>query len=187
MVKAGFETYILNAICLLNICLSFIGQSRFISKLCFYFYGLDLDDIDRKIIKEYLEDARRSYREVAKRVGVAVGTVLSRINKLEAAKIIKGYSAIIDYSKLGYDITAVTEIVVSKGKLVEVEKSIAEMPGVCAVYDVTGETDAIVIAKFKTRESLSNFTKSLLKMPYIERTNTHVVLSTAKENFNLPI
>jgi DNA-binding Lrp family transcriptional regulator len=120
-------------------------------------------------------------------VGVAVGTVLSRINKLEAAKIIKGYSATIDYSKLGYDITAVTEIVVSKGKLVEVEKSIAEMPGVCAVYDVTGETDAIVIAKFKTRESLSNFTKSLLKMPYIERTNTHVVLSTAKENFNLPI
>jgi DNA-binding Lrp family transcriptional regulator len=146
-----------------------------------------IDDIDRRIIKEYLEDARRSYREVAKRIGVSVGTVVSRVKKLEAAKIIKGYSAIIDYSKLGYDITVVTEIVVSKGKLVEVEKSVAEMPGVCAVYDVTGETDAIVIAKFKNRESLSNFTKSLLKMPYVERTNTHVVLTTAKEDFNLPI
>lgn len=146
-----------------------------------------LDDVDRKIIKEYLEDARRSYREVAKRIGVAVGTVLSRVKKLEEAGVIKGYSAIIDYSKLGYDITVVTEIIVSKGKLIEVEKAVAEMPGVCAVYDVTGETDAIVIAKFKDRESLSNFTKSLLKMPYIERTNTHVVLTTAKEDFNLPI
>jgi DNA-binding Lrp family transcriptional regulator len=150
--------------------------------------SLELDDIDKRIIKEYLEDARRSYREIAKRIGVAVGTVLSRLTKLEAAKIIKGYSAIIDYSKLGYDITVVTEVVVSKGMLLEVEKNIAEMPGVCAVYDVTGETDAIVIAKFKNRESLSNFTKSLLKMPYIERTNTHVVLTTAKEDFiNLPI
>lgn len=149
---------------------------------------MELDDIDKRIIKEYLEDARRSYREIAKRIGVAVGTVLSRLTKLEAAKIIKGYSAIIDYSKLGYDITVVTEVVVSKGMLLEVEKNIAEMPGVCAVYDVTGETDAIVIAKFKNRESLSNFTKSLLKMPYIERTNTHVVLTTAKEDFiNLPI
>ncbi|MEM1994815.1 MAG: Lrp/AsnC family transcriptional regulator [Nitrososphaerales archaeon] len=148
---------------------------------------MQLDDVDKRIVNEYLKDARCSYREVAKKVGVAVGTVLARIRKLEASGVIKGYSAIIDYSKLGYDITVVTEIVVSKGKLIEVEKSVAEMPGVCAVYDVTGETDAIVIAKFKDRESLSNFTKSLLKMPYIERTNTHVVLSTAKEDFNLPI
>ncbi len=148
---------------------------------------MQLDDVDRRIIKEYLEDARRSYREVAKRIGVAVGTVLSRIKRLEESKIIRGYSAIIDYSKLGYDITVVTEIVVSKGKLVEVEEEVAKMPGVCAVYDVTGETDAIVIAKFKDRESLSNFTKGLLKMPHVERTNTHVVLSTAKEDFNLLI
>ncbi|MFN3622020.1 MAG: Lrp/AsnC family transcriptional regulator [Nitrososphaerales archaeon] len=148
---------------------------------------MQLDDVDRRIIKEYLKDARCSYREVAKRIGVAVGTVLSRVKKLEEAKVIKGYSAVIDYSKIGYDITVVTEIVVSKGKLIEVEKSVAEMPGVCAVYDVTGETDAIVVAKFRDRESLSNFTKGLLKMPYIERTNTHVVLSTAKEDFNLPL
>ncbi len=148
---------------------------------------MELDDIDRRIIKEYLVDARRSSREIAKKVGVAVGTVLSRVKRLEDAKVIKGYSAVIDYSRLGYDITVVTEIVVSKGRLLEIERSVAEMPGVCAVYDVTGDVDAIVIAKFKSREELSRFTKTLLRMTYVERTNTHVVLSTAKEDFNLPI
>jgi len=56
------------------------------------------------------------------------------------------------------------------------EREIAKLPGVCAVYDVTGDTDGIVIAKFRTREELSLFTKSLLAMPFVERTNTHVVL-----------
>jgi len=74
---------------------------------------------------------------------------------------------------------------VAKGKLLETGEEIAKNPNVCCVYDVTGLTDAIVIAKFKTREELSNFTKSLLKMPYIERTNTHLALTTLKEDFTL--
>jgi len=54
-----------------------------------------------------------------------------------------------------------------------------------AVYDVTGLTDAMVIAKFKSREELSKFTKALLAMPFVERTNTHIVLTTVKEDFRL--
>jgi DNA-binding Lrp family transcriptional regulator len=56
---------------------------------------------------------------------------------------------------------------------------------VCGVYDVTGLTDAIVVAKFKKREDLSQFTKHLLTLPFVERTNTHVVLTTVKEDFRL--
>jgi DNA-binding Lrp family transcriptional regulator len=50
---------------------------------------------------------------------------------------------------------------------------------------VTGLTDAFIIAKFKSREELGKFTKRLLALPYIERTNTHVVLTTVKEDFRL--
>ncbi len=67
----------------------------------------------------------------------------------------------------------------------EAEGEIAKIPNVCGVYDVTGLTDAIIIAKFKNREDLGAFTKKLLSFPYIERTNTHVVLTTVKENFRL--
>jgi DNA-binding Lrp family transcriptional regulator len=146
---------------------------------------MELNETDKKILKNLLDDARFSSRQIAKNVGVSVGTVLSRIKKMEDMGIIKGYSAILDHEKLGYELTVVTEITVSKGRLVEMENEIAKNPNVCGVYDVTGLTDAVIIAKFKSREELGKFTKNVLALPYIERTNTHVVLTTVKENFRL--
>jgi len=146
---------------------------------------MELSETDKKILKNLLEDARFSSRQIAKNVGVSVGTVLSRIKKMEEAGLIKGYSVILDHEKIGYELTVVTEITVSKGRLVEMENEIAKVPGVCGVYDVTGLTDAVIIGKFKNREDLGKFTKHLLALPYIERTNTHVVLTTVKENFRL--
>ena len=146
---------------------------------------MELNEIDKKILANLLEDARYSSRHIAKNVGVSVGTVLSRIKKMEDEGLIKGYSVILDHEKLGYQLTVVTEITVSKGKLTEMENEIAKIQNVCGVYDVTGLTDAIIIAKFKSREALGRFTKHLLALPYVERTNTHVALTTMKENFRL--
>jgi len=145
----------------------------------------DLNETDLKILKGLLEDARFSSRQITKNVGVSVGTVLSRIKKMEDEGLIKGYSVLLDHEKLGYQLAAVTEITVSKGRLVETENEIAKISNVCCVYDVTGLTDAIIVAKFKSREELGQFTKRLLSLPFIERTNTHVVLTTVKENFRL--
>jgi len=142
-----------------------------------------LDETDFKILDALLDDARLSSRQIADQVGVSVGTVLSRIKRMENEGIIKGYSAIVDHERLGYELTVVTEITVAKGKLLDVEREVAKIPNVCCVYDVTGLTDAIVVAKFKSRKDLSDFTKWLLSLPYVERTNTHLVLTTVKENF----
>ncbi|MBH59076.1 MAG: AsnC family transcriptional regulator [Thaumarchaeota archaeon] len=144
-----------------------------------------IDETDKKIIAEYIKDARVSYREVAKRLQLAVGTVLTRTKKLEKDGIIDSYSAILNYDKLGYEIIAISEITVSKGKLIEVENAIAKLSPTCAVYDVTGENDVIIISKFKTRDEMSNFTKKLLSMSNVERTNSKIVLNTVKEDFRL--
>ncbi len=144
---------------------------------------MKLDQIDVKILKNLLTDARLSNRKIAEAVGVSVGTVITRIQKMEQEGIINGYSVILDHEKLGFELTTITEITVSKGKLLEVEKEIAKMPNICAVYDVTGLTDAMVIVKSKTRKELSDFVKTVLAMPFVERTNTHVVLTTVKEDF----
>jgi DNA-binding Lrp family transcriptional regulator len=146
---------------------------------------LNIDEVDRKILNELLRDCRRSYRSISRRAGVSVGTVLTRIRRLERAGVIKGYSAILDHEKLGYQLTALAEITVSKGKLLEMEEAISKFPNTCAVYDVTGLTDAVVLAKFRSREELSKFTKSLLSMPFVDRTNTHMVLTTVKEDLRL--
>jgi DNA-binding Lrp family transcriptional regulator len=143
------------------------------------------DEVDRRILNEVLRDCRKSYRAIARKAGVSVGTVLSRIRRMEKAGLIKGYAALLDHEKLGYQLTVLAEITVSKGKLLEMEEAIGKLPTTCAVYDVTGLTDALVIAKFHNREELSKFTKSLLAMPFVDRTNTHVVLTTVKEDFRL--
>ena len=146
---------------------------------------MNIDEVDRKVLTELLRDCRKSYRSIGRRAGVSVGTVLTRIRKMEKSGVIKGYAALLDHEKLGYELTVLTEITVSKGKLLEMEQAIGKLPSTCAVYDVTGSTDALVIAKFHSREELSRFTKSLLSMPFIDRTNTHVVLTTVKEDLRM--
>jgi len=146
---------------------------------------MELDETDVKILKMLLSDARLSSRKIARKTGVSTGTVLSRMKKMEQTGIIKEYSAVVDHEKLGYELTAVIEITVSKGKLFEMAKEVAKVPNVCCVYNVTGLTDAMVIAKFRKREELSSFTKYLLTLPSVERTNTHVVLTTMKEDFRV--
>jgi DNA-binding Lrp family transcriptional regulator len=144
-----------------------------------------LDETDVKILKALTLDARLSSRQIAKQCDVSIGTVLSRIKRMENEGIIRGYSVLLDHEKLGYELTVVSEITVSKGRLLEVENEIARLPNVCGVYDVTGLIDAIIVAKFKNREDLGKFTKRLLAIPFVERTNTHVVLTSIKEDFRL--
>lgn len=149
--------------------------------------AVELDEIDLAILGELIEDARRSYREIAKRLNVSVGTVAARVKRLESLGVIKGYSAIVDYEKLGYELTVVTEVTVSKGRLLEVQREISLIPNTVSVYDVTGTVDSIVVSKFKNRQEVSNFTKKLLSIPYVERTNTHVVLTVVKEDPRGPL
>jgi DNA-binding Lrp family transcriptional regulator len=146
---------------------------------------MELDETDVKILKVLLSDSRLSSRQIAKQCDISIGTVLSRIRKMEHEGIITGYTALLDQEKLGYELTVVTEITVSKGRLLEMENEIARIPNVCGVYDLTGLSDAAIIAKFKNREDLSKFTKKLLSLPFVERTNTHVVLTTVKEDFRI--
>jgi DNA-binding Lrp family transcriptional regulator len=144
---------------------------------------VSLDEIDLRILGSILKDARKSYRKIADEINVSPPTVLSRVQKLEKGRIIKSYSAVLDHEKLGYDLTAVIEVTAVKGKITEVQKHISKFPNVCAVYDITGLTDMIIVAKFRNREELSNFVKKDMSLSYIERTNTHMVLITVKEDF----
>src|ERR1043165_6640587 len=142
-----------------------------------------MDETDIKILHQILSDGRSSYRKIAEQIGVSPPTVLNRIQKLETNHIIKSYSAILDHEKLGYDLTAIIEVTTVKGKITEVEKHISKFPNVCAVYDITGLTDMLIVAKFRNRRELSDFVKRDLELPFVERTNSHMVLVTVKEDF----
>ncbi|HUT07144.1 MAG TPA: Lrp/AsnC family transcriptional regulator [Nitrosopumilaceae archaeon] len=145
---------------------------------------MKLDKIDEKILKNLIVDARVSARQLAIKLGMSTVTILSRIKKLEKDGIIKGYAVLIDHEKLGYDITAIIEIMAKKD-LIGIEEKLSKINNVCGVYDITGNAGTIIIAKFKERNELSVFVKSLSSMTNVENTITHVVLNTAKEDFRL--
>ena len=141
-----------------------------------------IDEKDLMILAYLQQDARDSFRKISKALNLSVTSLISRVKKLEKLGIIKGYTAIVDYTKLGFDFPVLIDVKVSKGKLFEVEKEIAAHPNVLAVYDITGEFDVAILAIFKTRKDLDNFVKKLQKMEYVERTNTKLILNTIKDD-----
>jgi len=138
--------------------------------------------VDNEILGLLSEDSRLSNRELGRKLERSPLTIKNHIDEMVKTKIIKGYSLDIDYEKVGYDIIAIIELTISKGKMIEVEKIIAQNPNVFAVYDITGTYDALILARFKTRAELSDMIKEELHAsPYVERTNTHIVLNILKE------
>ncbi len=146
-----------------------------------------LDKLDYLILSELQEDARKSLREIAEKLGVAEATVYNRINKMRKLGIIEKFIPVIDYSKLGFDLIAVIGISAEGGHVVEVEDLLAREPNVTAVYDVTGEFDVIAVAKFKDRDSLNSFVKRIAGLEHVKKTYTMVVLNVVKETHLIDI
>ena len=144
-----------------------------------------LDELDRKILSILLKDARISYRELARSLNVSVNTVIRRINDMRERGILQDFIPVIDAKKVGLDVAVIIGIVVEGGHLVEVERELARRREVCAVYDVTGEFDAIVVAKFRNTTELNDFIKSTLSMRHVQRTCTFVVLNVVKEDYRV--
>ena len=145
------------------------------------------DSLDIKILSILSEDARTSYRAIAKKMHVAPGTIYNRIKKMSNDGIIKGYITLLDYEKLGYGFTALIFLQVEGKHLIEIEKQLASLQEVVAVYDITGEFDVVVITRFKNMESLNSFVKKILESPYIKRTVTNVILNVVKEDLRIKI
>ncbi|MFH0971843.1 MAG: Lrp/AsnC family transcriptional regulator [Candidatus Micrarchaeota archaeon] len=142
-----------------------------------------VDELDRRIIDELMQNARDSAREISKRLRISTSTFLQRLRRLENKGIIKGYSPNLDFSQLGYDFMGVIEVVIRKGSLIDAQRKIAGMAGVSAVYDLTGGSDAMVLVKCRSRVELSKLVKAILSIPEVERTNTHVILNVVKEDY----
>ena len=145
------------------------------------------DDLDLQIIRMLQEDSRKSYGKIADALNIAVGTVYNRVRRLEEEGILKGYTVIVDPVKLGYGLTGVILIQAEGQYLLEVEKDLAQLDDVICVYDITGDFDIAVIARFRSRSSLNKFIKGVLRIPHVTRTVTSVALDVVKEDFRVKV
>ncbi len=139
-------------------------------------------DLDARIIGVLQEDGRASLREIAQRLGVSTTTVSKHMQRLLDEGVIRGFKPVLDYAKLGYQITTITQIKAKGNRIPEIVADLKEDEALTHVYEITGEFDILVIGKFKDQESMNREIKRLLGHPAIEETNTSVVLSVVKED-----
>ena len=147
-----------------------------------------LDDLDKNILELINEDARTSYRQISRELDISVGTVHNRVDKMIKTGLIKKFAPIMDNKLLGYALTVIIGVRVNGGKLKNSFNETLEK-NILAIYDVTGEYDVFLIAKFKDTDELDKFVKKLLKDPDVERTYTQTVLNVVKEeliSFHIP-
>ncbi|KKN45540.1 hypothetical protein LCGC14_0681930 [marine sediment metagenome] len=140
-----------------------------------------IDELDLKILEILSRNGRENKTSISKTLVKSPNTIKKRVDDMEESRVIKNYGVQIDYEKLGYEIIAIIELTIDKGKMIEVERNIAQDPHIFAVYDITGEYDALVLARFKTRSEMNTMIKKIHTFKYVQRTNTHLVLSIIKE------
>ncbi len=150
--------------------------------------GYELDETDKKILRILQEDARLSFRKIAEQVDVSVVTVINRVEKMQDAGLIRGYTVDLDYNQLGYHLIAAIELVVKGKQLKKLEEELFEHPNVLAVYEITGDTDILLITKFKDRNGLGEFVVGeLVERDDVEKTITHMAFDTHMERHHLEI
>ncbi|PNX46647.1 MAG: AsnC family transcriptional regulator [Thermoplasmata archaeon M9B1D] len=140
-----------------------------------------MDKLDWNIILSLNTNSRKSFRHIAKDLKVSLSTISNRVKRLEKEGIIEGYIPVINKEKIGYDLTAVINIKLTHGKLIEVQEKISKNNHVSAVYDITGDWDSLIVAHFKDRRDLNSFIKKILSMDFVERSNTQLVLNIVKD------
>ena len=98
-----------------------------------------LDKTDYQILQLLINDARITYTEIAKKLYVSPGTVHVRMKKMEQMKIPLRYQLVVDYNKLGFDITAFLGIYLEKNSMYdEVAKTLSQIPEIVSLNYTTG-------------------------------------------------
>jgi Lrp/AsnC family transcriptional regulator, leucine-responsive regulatory protein len=137
-----------------------------------------VDNADRKILALLVEDARRTYDDIARRVSLSAPAVKRRVDRLRGDGAIRGYTAVLDHSALGDHTEALVELFFAPGtQLDEVATTLSDHPEVLEAWSITGEADAIARVRTSDNAGLENLIRDLQRDGHVVRTRSQVVLS----------
>ena len=144
---------------------------------------IELDELDKSILSILMEDAKIPYTEIAKKLFVSGGTVHVRMRKLEKSGIVKRVSLVLDFNKLGYDITAFLGIYLNKSSMYDdVANQIAQIPEIVAAHYTTGNYSIFAKIICKDTEHLRKILHDQIqKIKGIQRTETFISLEESIE------
>lgn len=149
-------------------------------------YNYDIDNIDLKILGLLMRDAAMPYTEVAQQVNVSPGTIHVRMKKMQQMGVVKGSQLVIDYTKIGYDITAFIGIFLKESSLYDsVVAQLAQIPQILSMNYTTGNYSIFAKLICRDTQHLMNLLHDKIqKIEGIERTETMISL---QESVNRPL
>lgn len=137
-----------------------------------------IDALDRKILTLLLEDGRRTYDDVGRRVALSAPSVKRRVDRLRERGALQGFTAVVDHGALGWDTEALVELFYEAGTTLDrVAATLHEHPEVVEAWSVTGEADAIARVRTQDNTDLERLIMDLQRTGLVVRTRSQVVLS----------
>jgi Lrp/AsnC family leucine-responsive transcriptional regulator len=142
-----------------------------------------MDATDNLLVELLQADGRATQLQLAKEVGLSQPATAERIRKLEDAGVITGYSARVDHTKLGKDVTAFVGVGIEHPKFFDgFIKRVLTLPEVQECHRVAGEDSYLLKVRTTNTRTLDKLlVEGLRTIPGVTRTFTTIVLSSAKE------
>ncbi|GHJ50584.1 AsnC family transcriptional regulator [Catellatospora sp. TT07R-123] len=149
---------------------------------------LCVDAIDRNLLDLLRGNARLSYAELARQVGLSAPAVHDRVGKLEASGVIRGYHADVEPSSIDLGVTALIGIVADSGAdSDDLREALGEFPELESCYFMAGEESYLVKARVGTITELEHLIVKLQRTRGVARTRTAIALSTTWEGRPRPL
>jgi DNA-binding Lrp family transcriptional regulator len=137
-----------------------------------------VDGIDHQILALLVEDGRRTYDDIGRRVALSAPAVKRRVDRLRRAGALRGFTAVVDHAALGTSTEALIELFFAPGTLLEeVAATLQRHPEVVEAWSVTGDADAIARVRARDNADLERVIIELQSNGPVERTRSQVVLS----------
>ncbi|HLD62242.1 MAG TPA: Lrp/AsnC family transcriptional regulator [Candidatus Norongarragalinales archaeon] len=133
---------------------------------------VELDELDSEIIRELRENCKQTWRELAKKLKVSPVTIMNRAKALEGAGVITGYSANINFMKIGFDFSAYQTLQIDGEKFYGVLDALAKMPETEAVYAVSGDFDCILFFRTTDRWNFSRIVQKIRTLDGVKSSKT---------------
>ena len=150
-----------------------------------------LDTYSLRLLAELQRDARQTVQQIAERVGLSSTPCWKRIKDMEAAGVIRGYSALVDRAKVGLDLMVVVETNLSQHTedlVQQFERAVATTPQIVRCLSTTGQADYILTVVVPGIAEYEQFLHgTLFKLPGVTHVRSSVVLREIKAQARLPV
>jgi Lrp/AsnC family leucine-responsive transcriptional regulator len=138
-----------------------------------------LDDTDLGIVRALQANARATYTEIGRAVGLSAASVHERVHRLETRGVIRGYHAEVDPELLGLGVLSLVSVLPSDSMdAAATEAALAAVPQVETAYSVAGEDSHLLVVRTRSIAELSDVLQRLQAVDGVARTRTSVVLAT---------